>query len=101
MLIAGVLGEVKFVCDKLKGKFEIVDLGNVNHFLSIVVWIDTGSHMICLTQERYINWVLEGFGMADCKHVGTPMEKDKPSMKGGGDKLCNHTLYLQLIGSLG
>ena len=39
--------------------------------------------------------------MADCKPVVTQMEKDKLGMKGGGEKLCNRTLYLQLIGSLG
>jgi len=40
------------------------------------------------------------FGMVSCKPVGTPMEKDKPGMNGGGDKRCDHTLYLQRIGSL-
>jgi len=29
------------------------------------------------------------------------METDKPGMKGGGDKPCDCTHYLQLIGSLG
>jgi len=32
------------------------------------------------------------FGMVSCKPVGTPMEKDKPGMNGGGDKRCDHTL---------
>jgi len=39
--------------------------------------------------------------MASCKRVGTRMENDKRGMKGGGDKRCDLTLYLQLIGSLG
>ena len=101
MLIAGALGEVKLSCDKLKSKFEMVDLGTVSHFLGIVVSIDMNGHMISLTQEGYIDRVLERFGMASCKPVETPMEKDKPGMKRGGDKRCNRTLYLQLIGSLG
>ena len=101
MLIAGALGEVKLICDMLKAKFEIVDLRTVSHFLGMVVSMDTGGHTISLTQEGYIDRVLERFGMTECKPVGTPMEKNKPGMKGGGDKLCDHTLYLQLIGSLG
>ena len=58
-------------------------------------------HTISLTQEGYIDRVLERFGMANCKLVGTPIEKDKSGMKGGGDKLCDGTLCLELIGSLG
>ena len=94
MLIAGALGEVKLVCYKLKGKFEMVDLGSVNHFLCIVVSMDTGIHTISLTHEGYIDRVLERFGMANCKPVGTSMEKDKLGMQGGGDKPCDHTFYL-------
>jgi len=101
MLIAGVLGEVKLVCDKLKSKFEMADLGTVSHFLGMVVSMETNGHMISLTQEGYIDRALERFGMASCKPVGTPMEKDKTGMKGGRDKPCDRTLYLQLIQSLG
>jgi len=100
MLIVGALGEVKLVCDKLKSKFEMVDLGTVSHFLGMVVSMDTNGHTISLTQEGYIDRVLERFGMASCKPVGTPMEKDKLGMKGGGEKPYNCTLDLQLIGSL-
>jgi len=101
MLIAGALGEVKLSCDKLKSKFEMVDLGTVSHFLGMVVSMDRNYHTISLTQEGYIDRVLERFGMASCKRVGTRMENDKRGMKGGGDKQCYRTLYLQLIGSLG
>jgi len=100
MLIAGALGEVKLICDILKGKFEIVDNGTVSLFLGMVVSMDTGGHMISLTQEGYIDWVLERFDMTEWKPVGTPMEKDKPGMKGGGDKPYHRTLHLQLIGRL-
>ena len=99
MLIAGALGEVKLVCDRLKSQFEMVDLGTVSQFLVLVVSMDTKGHTISVRQEGYIDGVLERFGMASCKPVGTPMEKDKQGMKGGGDKLCDRTLYLQLIGS--
>jgi len=90
---------VKLICDKLKSKFAMVDLGTVSNFLGMVVSMDTSGHTISLTQEGYIYRVLEKFGMASCKPVGTPMEKDKLGMKGGGDKLCNRTLYWPLIGS--
>jgi len=92
---------VKLVCDKLKSKFEMVDLGTVSHFLGMGVSMDMNGHTISLTQEGYIDRMLEKFGMASCKPVGTAMEKDKPGMKGGGDQPCDRTLYWQLIGSLG
>ena len=44
MLIAGALGEVKLVCDKLKSKFEMVDRGTVSHFLGMVISMDTNGH---------------------------------------------------------
>jgi len=89
------------VCDKLQSKFEMVDLGTVSHFVGMVVSMDMNGHMISLTQEGYIDRVLERFGMANCKPVGTSMEKEKSGMRGGGDKPCDHTLYLQLIVNLG
>jgi len=101
MLIGGVLGELKLVGDKLKSKYEMVDLGTQSHFLGMVILMDTNAHTISLTQEGYIDRVLERYGMVSCEPVGTPMERDKPGMEGGGDKPCDHTLYLQLIGSLG
>ena len=86
MLIAGALGEAKLICDMLKGKFEIVDLGTVSHCLGMVVSMDTGCHTISLKQKGYVDRVFERFGMVQCKPVGTPMEKDKPGMKERGDK---------------
>jgi len=87
MLIAGALGEVQLGCDKLKSKGEMVDLGTVTYFLGMIVLIDTSGHTVSLPQEWYIDRVLERFGMASCKPVGIPIEKDKPGMKEGGDKL--------------
>ena len=101
MLIVEVFGQVKLVYDKLKEKFEMVDLGTVSHFLGMVVLMDMNGHRICATQEGYIGWVLEKFGMSDCKPVGTQMEKNQLDVKGEGDEPCDCTLYLKLIGSLG
>jgi len=100
MLIAGTLGEGKLVCDKLKRKFEMVDLGSVSHFLGLVVSVNTNAYGISFTEEGYIDRVLERFGIGSCKPVATPMEKARLGMKGGGDKLCNRTFYLKLIRSL-
>jgi len=101
MPIAGTSKDVKFICGKLQGKFEMVDLGPVSHFLGMVVSRDEVSRIVYLTQESYIGQVLEKFGVSNRKPVGTPMEKDKPIMKGVGDKPCDCICYLQLIGSLG
>jgi len=98
MLIAGALGQVKLVWDKLKSKFEIVDLGTVSHFLGMGVSMDTNGHTLSLTQEGYIDRVLERFGMASCKPVGTPMEMANRACKEGG---TNCAIALSMCSSLG
>ena len=101
MLIAGALQNINSVRKKLNDQFKMVDLGHVNHFLGRVITRELNNHTMYLTQEGYIDRVLEKFGMKECKPVGTPMEREKPSVRCDGDESCNKNLYLQLIGSLG
>ena len=101
MLIAGTSQNVNSVRKKLKDQFVMVGLGHVNHFLGMVITRELNNHTMYLTQEGYIDRVLEKFGMKECKPVGTPMEREKPSVRCDGDESCNKNLYLQLIGSLG
>jgi len=101
ILIAGAFGKLKLICDTLNIKFEIIDLGTVSNFLGMVMSMDTCGHIISLKQEGYIDWVLEKFGMTDCKPVGKPNEKDKLGMKEEEAESSDHTFYLQLKGTLG
>jgi len=84
----------------LKARFDMVDLGLVKHFLSMMVSGDVHGKKIHITQEGYIGHVLERFGMSNCKPVATPMDKNKSHEKVEGEEECD-MLYEQLIGSLG
>jgi len=86
---------------KLKERFDMVDLGMIQHFLGMMVSRDVCGQKVYITQKGYIRRVLERFGMSYCKPVATPMDKDKPREREEEEEACNKTLYLQLIGSLG
>jgi hypothetical protein len=57
----------------LMNKFEMVDLGEVKLFLGIKVHRDENT--IYLSQETYIDTVLERFGMKDCHPNKIPLQK--------------------------
>jgi len=86
MIIVGVLREVKLLCDVLKSKFEMIDLGTMSYLLDIVVLINMSGQKTFLTQEGYIDHVLGRFGKVSCKPVGTQKGKHMSGMQRGGDK---------------
>jgi len=78
----------------------MVDLGPVSHFLAMVITRQEQKRQIYVSQQGYIDRVLETFAMTECKPVATPIDKDKPGPRMGGDPSCDQDLYLKLIGSL-
>ena len=57
---------------KLNLAFEMLDLGLLHHYLGIqFMQIDGG---ISLCQTKYIETLLQHFGLEDCKPIATPME---------------------------
>ena len=100
MLLAGKEPLVSDLQKKLKARFDMVDLGLVQHFLGMIVTCDVRGNKINITQEGYIRRVLEKFDMSNYKPVAMPMDKDKPYEREGEEEACDKTLYQQLIGSL-
>jgi len=78
MLLPGRQPIVSDLQKKRKARFDMFDLGLVQHFLGMMVSHDVCGQKVYITQEGYIGRVLERFGMSDCKPVATPMDKDKP-----------------------
>ena len=67
----------------LNKDFALKDLGELHYFLGIEVnKIQNG---ILLTQEKYVNDVLQRVGMKDCKPVSTPLSSS--------EKLSLHGVY--------
>ena len=65
--------EINRLKSQLSAIFEMKDLGAVKKILGIEIHMDKESRKLFLSQKRYIEKVLERFGMQDAKPVGTPL----------------------------
>jgi len=101
ILIAGEEGIVSNIRKRLKARFDMVDLGLVEHFLGMVITRDFCERKVHLTQEGYIGRILGKFGMLDCNPISTPLDKEKPHARLEEEEACDKGLYQQLVGSLG
>ena len=62
--------EIENACDDLKNKFKMTDLGELKSILGIKV--DIKNNIITMSQQAYIDFLLEKFKMADSNPVATP-----------------------------
>ena len=65
-------------------QFKMVDNGYIGYFLGMFIKRDRKNRNLSISQPKYIEAVLEKFGMSDCKPVATPIE---PGVK--YDKICD------------
>ena len=77
---------------------DMKDLGEVSSLLSILIERPSRD-VVTLSQERYIEEVLEEFGMSNCKGVTTPLE---PGYKRQSEnsREFNEDIYRKAIGCL-
>ena len=59
--------------DDLHASFEMSNLGHLHHYLGIQFMQVDGEIALC--QSKYIDTLLQCFGLEDCKTIATPMEK--------------------------
>ncbi|EGD78534.1 hypothetical protein PTSG_12851 [Salpingoeca rosetta] len=81
-------------------RFKMKDLGSPDICLGIKVRHDRKARTVTMSQEHYLRSVLETFGMADCKPVGTPLctgYVDKPADK---EEPLPDVPFRELLGSL-
>ncbi|KAL8278909.1 hypothetical protein RQP46_008578 [Phenoliferia psychrophenolica] len=99
LLVGPDLEEFQRVKDHLHGLYGIKDLGQADLLLGIrVTFVDGGIH---LSVRRYLEAMIERFGLTGCKTLSTPMEHNLKLTKEDGD--VDHDLkhrYLQAIGCL-
>lgn len=62
----------------LSERFEMTDLGNARWMLGMEIRRDRARRILSISQEQYIEKILERHGMANCRPVSTPME---PNLK--------------------
>lgn len=64
--------EVQLMRANLSIRFQMKELGELNHFLGLEV--ERTKEGLFLCQQKYAQDVLDKFGMLDCKPISTPME---------------------------
>ncbi len=87
--------------DALSRKFDIKDLGKLQHFLGITVVQDEEKGCTWIGQPAYTESLLKKFSMQDCKPVGTPVDVNTKLVKATDEEVCvDQQLYQSAIGSL-
>lgn len=95
----GVIQEFK---DNIASRFEVKDLGEIHHILSIRVRRSTDGSL-SLDQTVYINELLETTGMQDAKGASTPLDPGMKYMPGTESNMLNPEgvlKYRQAVGGL-
>jgi Reverse transcriptase (RNA-dependent DNA polymerase) len=96
-----LIGEIKA---KLSSHFKMKDLGIMKRFLGLEIERNSFGDVI-ISQQRYIERVLERFGMQNCKPALTPLPTNIRLRKrdydpDNPDPPADQTLYREIIGSL-
>ena len=68
----GLLHEVK---EFLSQNFDMKDMGEASYVIDIKIYRDRSHHVLGLSQEAYINKILERFRMKDCSPSVAPVVK--------------------------
>jgi len=61
----------------LSTSFDMKDMGEADYILGVKIKRDRSKKLLALSQENYIQKILERFHMSSCKPVYTPISKNK------------------------
>ena len=89
-----VLQELK---SRLEEEFDMSDIGELHFFLGVQMERNRATRTITLHQGNYIEEVLERFGMADCKPIGTPLDAKTQLVKLSEEEYEQHLPETQAI----
>ena len=85
----------------LSNEFQMVDQGELQYILGMSIKRDREKKTLFISQEKYLENVLNRFGMQDSKPVSTPLETGKTFHKRTNDeKQFDKETYQQAIGCL-
>lgn len=88
---------LKNVKKMLTERFKMKDLGKLKHFLAID--FDQKEGQVKMSQTRYVNKILERFGMQECRVRETPCEP-KLEYSEDSEQLKDPKEYREAVGSL-
>ena len=89
------LNQVKLM---LTERFKMKDMGELSYILGVNV--KQGSECMILSQQTYVEQMLEKYGMSNCNPASTPAATDLKLMKDDGSRPVDQTKYQSMIGSL-
>ena len=81
-------------------RFDMKDMGVLNHFLGIQVVQDKKRQSTWIGQSGYITEILKRFGMEDCHPVKTPVDSNAKLVKGDAGNTIDKRKYQSAVGSL-
>jgi hypothetical protein len=98
--IAGTRNDIENLFTFLKQYFQSTIKPKLQWILGMEV--NQTERAITLSQEQFINKILERFGLSDCRPVLTPLDPKCHLTKADptSEPILNPTLYQQMIGSL-
>ena len=106
LIVSNNLQTIEGVKQKLKLEFEMVDFGEASSILGIQITRNLAQGWLELDQRRYVEVILDKFGMRECRGVVTPLEPNVKFSKTQGAtteeevKIMETVPYKQAIGSL-
>jgi len=65
---------LKLVFQRLKKSIKLQDLGECHWYLNCQIEQDSRMGVFSISQDAYVDKILEQFGMTDCKPITTPMQ---------------------------
>ncbi|KAJ9506443.1 hypothetical protein QJQ45_019441 [Haematococcus lacustris] len=90
---------VQEVKQQLQQAFDVHDLGQAADFLGMRIAFDRTAGILRLTQQHYIEQLLQRFGLAECKPRQLPLSPGTQLVKEGEQLSEQHTLrYRELVG---
>ena len=84
----------------LKESYKMTDLGELNYLLGIKITRDRKRREFRMSQQAYIDRMLQEFNMDQCKGIATPMDKGDLLPIVTTDSIDPETPYRQAIGKL-
>jgi len=102
LLFSGRIDDIKAIKRELSKHFEMKDLGEAKWILQMKIKrtdMDRDVRKLTISQEQYVEMILEQHGIADCKLAKTPMAANQqlPMLT---EAEVNITDYQRCIGSL-
>ena len=87
--------------EAISKRFEVVDNGDIEWFLGMLIKRDREEQVLTISQPKYVETVLAKFGMSECRPVATPMDSNASFDKcSDEDERFDVSTYQKAIGCL-